>query len=889
MGAQKATEIDAWLREGGQVVTASGRAARALALDHHQARRAEGLAAWPSPSILDWASFVRNAWEQHGADGRLLLNSMQEEALWVEIARRDQSLATAVEGPLHRLAALAMEAQELICSFAPRLLDSTKRSGWEQDAAAFSGWLQAFDEICRERNLVSPSRLPLQLIPILNAGTAARPPLLLAGFDRLLPSQSALFDAWGEWRLASLGEPASNVHFHAAADAQTELEACSLWCGRQLDANPRARLLVIVQSAESRRGAIERAFLPQAGPGGAPLFEFSLGIPLMQVAPARAALLALRWLGASIQEPELDWLILSGHFAASTGEAAALASAMRGLRERGLERTHWSLEAFASQPLVQSALPAWVARLTHARLSLQAVSRHKKSPLDWAELVPRLLDLIGWPGSRPQSSAERQARSRFEHTVESCASLGFDDRHVAWTDFLSQLGRALDQTLYAPESRNAPIQIVGPAESAGLSADAIWLVGADQDAWPARGSTHPMLPLHIQSEAGMPHVSAQLDNQLATTITRRLLASAGEVHFSYAKQNDAGEAHPSRLILKLAGPAMDLPKAQPSPGPVTVQFEDASRIPFSPGKAPGGATVLTNQSQCPFKAFAIARLGAHGWEAAQPSLTPKQRGSLLHRVLHSIWAGPPNGIRDSAGLAAIADRGPFVAAHVERVFSLDLPPHIRELLPPRYLELERQRLALLVTQWLDYEAARAPFAVVSSEQPRIADLEGLTLHLRLDRLDRLNDDSLLIIDYKGGDVKAGSWNTPRPEDIQLPLYAVEALNRETEPLGGLVFAKIRTGKLEFTGRVWDAASTLLPGLAPSSSLVKNPLTLEQIEAWRHCIQQLAVDFLAGKAEVDPRDYPETCGRCDLACLCRIQENRGKGESDAYTDVEAADD
>ena len=44
-------------------------------------------------------------------------------------------------------------------------------------------------------------------------------------------------------------------------DVQAELDACALWCGSQLAANPRARLLVITQDARRRRGQIERAFL----------------------------------------------------------------------------------------------------------------------------------------------------------------------------------------------------------------------------------------------------------------------------------------------------------------------------------------------------------------------------------------------------------------------------------------------------------------------------------------------------------------------------------------------------------------------------------------------------------------------------------------------------
>jgi hypothetical protein len=74
-------EIDAWLRNSGLVVTASDRAARALAAAFHRARRAEGLLAWPAPGILDWKSFVRPAWEERSRDERLVLNPTQEQSL----------------------------------------------------------------------------------------------------------------------------------------------------------------------------------------------------------------------------------------------------------------------------------------------------------------------------------------------------------------------------------------------------------------------------------------------------------------------------------------------------------------------------------------------------------------------------------------------------------------------------------------------------------------------------------------------------------------------------------------------------------------------------------------------------------------------------------------
>jgi probable DNA repair protein len=904
-------EIDGWLRNGGLAVTASDRAARALAAAFHRARRTEGLLAWPAPSILDWKSFVRAAWEARSRDGRLVLNPTQEQSLWAEIAGADGRLATLLEGPRHRLAALAMEAHELLCGHAPQFLRPSARAAWQQDAAAFSNWLAAFDLTCRSGNLLSPARLPLELISLLEIDPLERPPLLLAGFDRILPAQRAFFDAWGEWRQAApgstapgaLGKPdgldeqtepakaAAQVFFHQAADAQAELAACAFWCGERLAANPRARLLVITQSAGSQpsRGQIERAFLKLTGAAGAPLFEFSLGVPLSQAAHARAALLLLRWLTGPLAEHELDWLFSTGQIAAGPQEASALQARMRALRRRGLERPEWTLQAFIQQRAGTDPLPTpWVNRIAEAQRRLADLARRPSAaadPLDWAELAPRLLETAGWPGPASLSSAEFQAVRRFQQAVEAAGSLGFDGRRILWAEFLAILARTLDETLFAPESQDAPIQIAGPAESAGLTADAVWFLGASEDAWPAGGATHPLLPLDVQRQAAMPHASAQLDWDLAQAITARLAASAPEVRFSYARQTKGIEAHPSRLIAQIAGTPQELFPAPDGQKSLTVSFEDSSRIPFPPGKVRGGAAVLTFQSQCPFKAFATARLAAQGWEPAEAGLAPSQRGQLLHAVLRAVWGGPPDGIRSQRELQAITERSAFVAAHVRRVFAGEMLSGLRQRMPRRYLELEELRLTGLVAEWLDYEAARIGFEVAETEAERTVHLAGLTFDLRLDRIDRLIDGSLLVIDYKTGIVSPKSWELPRPDDVQLPLYAGFALDGE---LGGLVFAKVRAGDLAFAGHVSEPAATLFAGLKSSSTLAKNALTAEQLTGWRERIERLASDFLAGRAEVDPREAPKTCERCGLQTLCRIEESENHAQFEAEDNADSTE-
>ena len=872
------------------VVTASERAARALASQLHRARRAEGLPAWITPQIHDWRSFVHRQWQERCFQGQMVLNPLQERSLWTEILTSAAPQATQIAGSCQRLAALAMEAQNLLCGYAPQRLEITARRGWTQDAGEFSNWLAAFDRSCRDEAVVSPTRLPIALAAALESDPGPRPPLLLAGFDRILPIQHRVFTAWGSVQEASPGEPAANLHFHAAADPSAELAACALWCKQQLANDPQSRLLIVTQDARERRGEIERAFLRYAGIA-AHQCEFSLGRPLNQIALARGALLLLRWLTRPVEEHELDWFFSTGLTSASDSETLAVTEFQRALRRRGLQRTQWPMDDFLRQHAGVELPATWVARLTQARRLLQEFSRRPQSPLTFAGLVPNLLEAAGWPEARPLASAEFQALELWQRTVDHCASLGCNGRQIAWHEFLDALQLAASETLFAAESQDAPILIAGPAESAGLTADAIWFLGASEESWPAPGSTHPLLPLAVQREAAMPHATAQLDWDLAAAMTRRLLSSAPQIHFSYARQSEGVEARPSRLIAQFAGPPQPLPlelAPPPVPAPLAISFDDASQIPFPASRVAGGAGLLTAQSQCPFKAFANARLGAEDWQAAEAGLTAAERGQLLHAILHSVWSGEPGGIRTHAQLAAIHDLPKFVAGHVRAVVQHKLPARARECMPPSYLELEETRLTRLVTLWLRYESARIAFAVEATEQKRIATIAGLQLNLRLDRVDRLCDGTVFVIDYKTGDASPRNWDLPRPEDVQLPLYAGFAFDHEAEPVGGLAFAKIRAGEsnFKFAGRLFDPQNTLFAALQGTSTLVKNKLSLEQIIDWRDCITQLARDFLAGLAEVNPRKAPQTCRHCGLQSLCRILEAPSRDEE---IEEESADD
>lgn len=873
MSSQRAArqeQVEAWLTDGGVVLAASERAARSVMADYHAARRAEGRAAWRTPAICSWESWLRDEWQQRNVTGALLLNPLQEQSLWLRVIQRSR------RDLLHpaRLAEAAARAYRLLAAYAPEALHASARVGWVGEAAVFSSWIEDFEGRCRREELLSASRLSLELTEALRSdvGVEERPPLLLVGFDRVLETQAALLTAWGTWERLESAESAPIPQFQSAPDPTAEVAACANWLQERLAADPDAKLMVVATDLEARRGELERVF-----DGLALNFEFSMGVPLAQLGLARSAVLLLRWLHEPIGESELDWLIGSGHLAASAEEEIALAGAMRQIRRDGQERMEWEMADFAGHTAESKQETYGWARRSLSAQTLLASGPARQSPLMWVSVAERLLEALGWPGFRPLSSLGFQARDRWQSALEECGSLGFDGGRIEYEEFVAILADAVAGTIFAAESRDAAVQITGPAESAGQLAHGIWFLGADEESWPGHGQPDPLIPIGLQREAGMPHASSQADLALAHEATERILASADAVVFSFARQAAGVEVRPSRLVLQRVGAATEIAaRADAERQDRTETFEDTTQLPFPLSEISGGAATLTSQSNCPFQAFASVRLAAEDFDPAEAGLNARQRGLLLHAVLHRAWAGgSQGGVRSLAELQAIPALKEFVSRIVNSVMSENFDPKfgrrrnsLPHRFPQRYLELEAERLTNLVTEWLEFERQRQPFTVAETEVKREITIAGLTLRLRLDRIDELPGGGRLVIDYKTGVVGPRAWEGERPDDVQLPIYATFAVS---ESLEGLVFAKVRPGETHFAGRVRNANGTLLAGLKGTTALVKNPLTDEELTRWRDQIEQLGEDFLAGRADADPKDPQKTCQTCHLHAVCRIRE------------------
>jgi probable DNA repair protein len=878
-----ASPISAALQRGATVVAANSRAARALQLQFAASQRAAGHTVWPAPAIHDWDGFLRDLYRDYAfahPSAPMLLAPLQEQTLWTRIQRDDNLIVLSEES----MAALAMDAWHLLSSYNAH---ASRRASWSPaqdptDAERFRHWASAFDRICAGENWLSPA----QLDPLLASADDLTLPseICLVGFDRINPAQRDF--------LATLS--ARNVTVHeialppqdsqrtwiAAPDLRAEISACAAWARDLLLENPRTRIGVIAPTIDSVRGPIDRIFRGILMPASedirqpaAPMpWEFSLGQPLADIPAIRAALLLLRWIASPLPEEEISWLLLSGFIAGTESIPLVMARFDAGQRraplltpERTLTAYDASLPPDAAFQILRASLSALQQTITANRVLDQS-----RPPSVWTDLVHHLLDRAAWPGQRPADSVAFQALQRWQRLLDDLALLDFDGTLYSFSDFLAALDAHARETIFAPESHDAPIQIMGPFESSGQQFDALWFLHTDDDTWPQRGRFHPLLPPAVQRQYGLPHATPEDDWNLARTVTTRLLASAPTIVFSYAQREKDADLRPSPLIASLFPPeSHPQPAALPTPTPAPVVLDpipdDATPLPWPREQNAGGADVLKRQSACPFQAFATKRLAAKPLDSVEWGLDPLEKGKILHAILQSLFTGP---IRTHADLVTVIDTN-----QLEPILDRAIDPVLGEYASTgpwlqSYLAAEKRRLHLRLAEWLALEATRHPFTVEACEDklPNVH-IGDLRLRLRADRIDRLADGSRLILDYKTGAASAASWQNERPDEPQLPLYAAYG---NVENLSGVVFAKISAGKTGFDGRIRNAQTQLCSHIGAQTSMVKYPYTDAMRDEWASVLHNLAEEFLAGVARVDPRE-PKVCKQCGLHSLCRIAE------------------
>ncbi len=234
------------------------------------------------------------------------------------------------------------------------------------------------------------------------------------------------------------------------------------------------------------------------------------------------------------------------------------------------------------------------------------------------------------------------------------------------------------------------------------------------------------------------------------------------------------------------------------------------------------------------------------------------RGRLVHRILQRVWEQ----LRSKEGLLAETEDGlaDIVRLHVSSEIQRLLGDRV--LRNPRFAEIEQARLESIVAEWLLLERRRKPFTVLDQEEWRRVAVGGLMVSIRADRMDRLENGEIVILDYKTGECGTSAWFGPRPDEPQLPIYAVTA----DAPVAGVVFASLKAGKVVFQGLT--ETEDIVPGVKVPEG---QPPLASIVGAWSEVLDRLGRDFRSGRAAVDPKDRDQTCRYCALPSLCRITQ------------------
>jgi probable DNA repair protein len=841
-------DVFAALESGAVAVTATSRLARDLRLGFHGRQRDLGRKSWQTADVLPLDSLLKRLWTDwlysaRSGSAPVLLSEAQETAIWEGIIG-DPENAPLLDVP--GTAVRASEAWRLVHQYDLPIREGNFRAS--DDCEAFLGWAREYEQTCRDNWWLDRGTLPEFLLRRLASDEVPLSgQILYVGFDELTPLERRLFKALGAQGI-ELPRQEPVVRRLSLADAEHEIESAAAWARATLDRENGARIGVVVPDLTARRSAVQRVF--QRTFDGLPFgeasqaFHLSLGPPLAEYPAIHAALLILEAAIGPISIARAGMLLRSHFIEASREEASARAALDARLRRRG--SMEFSIDELRSSaggcPVLQKHL-AFLGKRVRELAGNQTASA-------WSDDFSDLLKSAGWPGEESLDSASYQAAQAWRDLLGEFSSLDLALLPMGIRAAWDRLRRLAGETLFQPEDRGAPVQVMGVLEAKGLRFDHLWITGLHDGAFPAPASPHPFLPLGLQRDCGVPGSSAGLELERSRRALDRLVRSGARVTLSFPSREGEQELRKTPLI---AGSWEAMPLQAP-----LLEFTPTDSIADNQGPALtvdgpvlGGATLLKEMSACPFRAFARFRLGARALEDAAFGLSYRDRGSGVHGALDEFWKET----KSHAALCELAEHE--LHERIGRSVDKALEKQSGKIAH----KLETKRLRGLLSEWMKLERLRKPFQVLFSEEKTDTSLGGLKLTLRIDRVDELPDGRLVILDYKTGKIVKTGWDGERPAEPQLPIYAV-ALER---PVAALAFARVRTGGIGFTGI--DEADTL--GVMRTTDRIAMGVPLaEQTNLWRTVLENLAEGFRSGEARVDP--LPSACEYCDLRSLCRIR-------------------
>lgn len=896
-------QLNPLLDQGVTVLTASRRLAHAARRSYADLQRQRGLKIWRSPRVLPLSAWLRQQWVEQRATATdskplRLLTGAQVRVLWDQVVTAS-TLSGGLLNPSHAARLAARSWQRLHDYLIPL---AALGDAHTPEAQALHDWARAFCSECEQRHAIDETRLlerafDVQRVP------AER--VALAGFDVVVPALARLAEVWKERALlVELPVPAlvaTAVRTVAAGDAAGEIELAARW-SRSLVESGCTRVGIVIRDLQRRQHEVRRVFGDVFAPGMRTVGAASAAIPVTVAAAepldayplVNAALSCWQLALGEARSTLVGRLLRSPFIAGSLTEQDARALSDLRLREEQRDRWDWfELERWAGvtgcrqlQTIARAMCDLLRPGLAPAAASL------------WSERLASGLKVIGWPGERSLSSVEHQTVVKFQTTLAEFGALDAVLGVLTLAEAIIRLRELLGDTSFEPEAEDEAVTVIDAATVAGMQFEALWVTGLDATHLPPPATPDPLIPLQLQRAAGIPEASPAGAFGAGEAQLQQLISSAPSVVLSWPEQDGDAQLQPSPLLRawpQLDADALTQTSTRPSTRslrqslfaarPTLLGLRDDAAPMVSAERATGGARILELQSHCAFRAQAELRLHARQLPRVSLGIEPKDRGTLLHRVLAELWGE----MQSQQTLLSMNDA--TLATRVRRIAQHQAAQllHATTARRARLAQLEIDSVVARIAVLLDLERQRAPFVVRFAEQGERFSIGGLQIRLQPDRVDELTNGEQILLDYKLGETgKPRQWLDAwpgRPRAPQLPLYALAHAQRAA----GLAFVVLAPGAVEFRG--WSREPGVAPGIAPypPSRLAKHePPNWQALQGhWQRTLRQLAEQFVAGRAEVDP--LPQACQHCHLRSFCRIHERTDR-EDDAETiDAGTADE
>lgn len=846
---------------------------------------------------------------------RVSLTSEQALLIWEQVIRQALNEQQRLLFDLPNLARTAHDAYELVVVWGV----DPDTSYASEETKAYLRWQQRFEERCQQLN--SQTKFYLQRAFVADfarfVGQLALPKrVAFAGYARFDPIelalQQALIDAGVDVVQVDMTRQDVTPQLSLASypDQRAEALAAALWAQEQLNSSPDSRIAIVVPDLEKSRDvlhdALDDVLLPQgilaSHADKQRPFNISLGLPLLQYPMVSTAfkLWQLMMSTHEVKLAEVSALLRDPWWSFARQEAVQRAQADALLRRRAVASGSlaYYLRAAVPRASPEQDSPSPLQQqhwYRHAQALVAARSQYseKQLPSQWAATLLSALDNVGWLAERTLSSSEYQTKRRF---AEAMYRLNQFDELLGVVGFqqVVALARRISQrTIFQPQTEGHPrINVLGLLEMSGLQADAVWVMGLIDSAWPMPARPNPLLPSTQQRALACPGASASVQLAFAQRVQAHLFACAADIRLSWPRQEGATALEPSAILppqlmcAELPSPVTPhwARQAAMQAGQALAEgIADDQAQPVLPNEhVSGGAGLLKAQAVCPAWAYFQYRLHATALKNPEEGIDAADKGTIVHAVLEMFWRE----VKDSRTLHSLGEQG--LLEHCQTAIARGLAQFEQyqgKTFSPRQRQLEVNSLQRLLTQWLEQEKKRpSAFQVIALEREIKPILAGIEMKTIVDRIDQLDDGGCVVIDYKtGSNIDTKNWASPRLTSPQLPLYATLATD-EQQTVAGVAFAKVRMDECKWAGLLKDDG--VLPdveGLEASKVRRHFP---EEVFAdwdavllhWRQALQSIAEEVRDGKAWIIA-DNVKDLEYCDVKPLLRLAEREQQWRSD----------